>query len=305
MQAQATPGGADGQDEPAAAQRSADDPAGFLDRVSYATSPPRHPELAWPALAERIAQARQELVGLSPVLVPPGPVDPLAERASSAQRRAVAVARRRAAVHRAEAARLVATGRIDAAADELAEALAVARQLARWGEPVAAQASAEVIEMVLDALAQPAAAPLQRALGPRARGRLAEALQTLDRQDPAGRLRAVVESVGRRQRALARAARGPDGPTVVRRAARRLVHDAARADARTIERLADEAQAFATALADAWDKPTRSAVVARLADRQGQDTTGVLVLLLGDAARACEDDASLRPRLQRAIEALR
>jgi len=276
-----------------------------LRRADFATSPPSHPELSWPLLAPKIKQVRSMLAD-TPVLQEPTTARrPLAERASSAHFAELSLARERALVHRAEAARLVAAGYPDAAVDELASVLYVAGLLATWGVPVAAEASAELIEMVLFALQQPLAAPLPDALSAEARLAMLAVLDELNETDPAGRLRSMVESTGERIAALSTLAQGADGPNVVRAAASRYRRGALRGQPEQIERLLDEARSFARALADGWDRPTRSAITQRLRSRQAEDATGVLELAMGDAADACTDDARLRGRISSSKERLR
>ncbi|MEO1279618.1 MAG: hypothetical protein AAFV77_11740, partial [Planctomycetota bacterium] len=84
---------------------------------------------------------------------------------------------------RAEAARHVATGYPDAAVEELINLLGVSRQLASWGVPVAAEASASMIETALTAHEQPRSAPLRDALSPAARARMIEGLESLEQTD--------------------------------------------------------------------------------------------------------------------------
>ena len=273
--------------------------------ASYHTSPPQHPSMAWPELARTIEQARIQLEQMQALAKPAALADPLAERVSSAQLTAIAEARTRASVYRAEAARLLARGDADGAGHELALALGVAREMAAWGVPAAAEASAEVIGTVLDALKQPDAAAMTIAMSTQARAEMANTLQQLDRIDPAGRMRAMVESTSARVAELEERAQGADGPTAVREVASRYVPGAQRGDAKQIERSMAEARAFARALADGWDKPSRSAITTRLRDRQAEDAAGVLAVLLADAGDACDADARLRQRIAEAIEALR
>jgi len=94
-------------------------------------------------------------------------------------------------------------------------------------------------------------------------------------------------------------------PTAVRLVASRYATHAVRAEPEIIERRIEEANAFARALADGWSKPSRSAITQRLRDRQTEDATGVLTLLLSDAADACDADAVLRGRIKAAADALR
>lgn len=274
-------------------------------QASYQTSPPAHPSLEWPALAPKIEAARRQLDHLPDLARPARPADPLAERATSAQVRGLADARRRAMVLRAESARLLAAGDPDGAAAELAGVLDLARNLATWGVPAAAETAAELIARVLDAMGQPDAAAMTIALTTASKARLRSAFEALDANDPAGRMRAIVETTAERVEAMETTARGADGPTVVRGVARRYVPGAAIGTAEAIDRVTREAFAFSRALADGWQKPSRSAITLRLRQRQDEDTTGVLVVLLGDAAEACDDDAQLRERIARAIEGLR
>ena len=273
-------------------------------RADYSTSPPTHPTLAWRELAAAIEHARGQLELVQPLVEPERPDNPLAERSSTAQMRAVTNARHRLMVLRAEAARLLATGDVDGAAVELVGMLDVPRALVSWGVPVAAEAAAEGIEMLLNALDQPAASPLRAAISPEVGSTLRASLRRLDASDPAGRMRAMVESTMRRTSALRRHAEGRDGPTAVRAIASRYRRGAVLAEPELLGRLLDEADAFARALADGWDKPTRSAITERLRQRQGEDETGVLLLLLGDAPEACDADARLRERIDAALETL-
>ena len=273
--------------------------------ASFDTSPPTHPSLSWPQLAPRIESARQRLREM-PALERPRPsTRPLAQRATSEQFAHIAEARERAVVLRAEAARRVASGYPDAAVDELIDLLGVSRSLASWGVPAAAEASAQVIDMALTAIEQPRAARLAAAWSPEARSRMLHELELLDLTDPAGRLRAIVESASSRTDALSELSQGRDGPSAVRSTASRYHRAAELGRAKDIERLLDESRAFAMALADGWDRPTRSAITERLRQRQTEDTTGVLEVVLGEAADACDADVLLRERIERSIEALR
>ena len=274
-------------------------------KASFATSPPGHESLTWPELAPKIEAAREQLDALGPMVRPKPPRDPLAERANSSQFRAIAAARERALVYRAEAARLLARGDADRAGDELVHILVVSAELASWGYPASAEAASEVIEMALDALRQPDSAAMEIAMGVPSRARVQRALERLNAQDPAGRLRAMVQSASVRAAGLEQRARGADGPAAVYEVASRYVPRARLDDARTINRRIDEGRAFARALADSWDKPMRSAVTERLRGRQADDDTGVLTVLLADSADACDADHALRARIAEAIEALR
>lgn len=271
--------------------------AGIIARASFATSPPGHPDIAWPQLAVEIEQAHVELQGLPPLEDPLGPLDPLAERIGSDRVRAIAQARSRALVHRAESARLLARGQPDEAAAELAEILEIAQEVSTWGAPATAEASADQIEFVLDALQQPDGAPLARALTSSGGRALRDALGRLDANDPAGRMRAIVESIAVREKALRSLMDGDDGPALVRAVATRYAPDAELGSTQAIDRSAREAIAFSRALADGWDKTSRSAITNRLRERQDEDLTGVLVVLLGEAPDACDADAALRERI--------
>lgn len=292
--------------EPVHAIQRAD--AASIDMIAQAawrTSPPVHPTMSWPELAPIIESARAQIGTMDALERPAAPSDVLAERIGAGQLRAIAAARERVLVYRAEAARLLARGDADGAWLELALVLGVSRELAGWGFPGAAEAAAEAIDTVLTALDQPDAARMTLAMSPWARTEARSALLGLDRTDPAGRLRGVVESSTARAIALERRAQGADGPAAVREVATRYVRAAERGDGQQIERLTSEARAFARAMADSWDKPMRSAVTERLRQRQTEDGTGVLVVLLADAADACDADGALRDRIARAVEDLR
>ncbi len=274
-------------------------------QASYHTSPPSHPTLGWAELAPKIAEARRQLDQLSPIDKPASPADPLAERVSSVQLKALAEARLRAMVLRAESARLLAAGDADGAAAELSELVGVAQGLSTWGAPATAETAAELIAQVLDALEQPDAAPMTIALTSASKAALRRTLEGLDSNDPAGRLRAITETTTARLEAMRSRARGTDGPTAVRGVSGRYVPGASLGSAEDIDRAIREAFAFSRAIADGWDKPSRSAISVRLRQRQGEDTTGVLIVLLGDTPDACDDDARLRERIAAVIEALR
>lgn len=273
--------------------------------VSYGTSPPGHPSLGWSELAPRIAAARSQLDKRPGLARPARAEDPLAERISSDQARTLSQARRRAMVMRAEAARLLARGDPDASAEELAAMLGLAGVVAGWGTPASAETSAAIIASVLDALAQPDNAALLRALSTGARARLRHGLAGLDANDPAGRLRAIIETIAAREAAMRSRSEGPDGPVVVRGIASRYAPGADRATAEELDRVMREAVAFSRAMADGWDKPSRSAITARLRQRQAEDPTGVLIVLLGEAPDACDADAQLREHIGRVMERLR
>lgn len=236
---------------------------------------------------------------------PGGSGDVLAAWTTGAQLAGLSGARDRALVLRAEAGRLVARGDFDGAAEALAGLLELARALSGWGVPAAAEASAWLIEMALDAMAAPRSAPVVRAMSASGRARLHGALASLDGADPAGRLRAMVETTRTRIAALRGRSVGADGPSVVRAAAGRYTPGAGLATPEGLGVLIDEAGAFAHTLEEQWGGPMRAAVSLRLDERQREDGTGVLALLLGPAARACEADAVLRGRVARALEALR
>lgn len=273
-------------------------------RATYATSPPGHPDLAWPELALEIKAARTELERLVPLIKPSGPRDPLAERIGSDRVRAITGARTRAMVHRAESARLLARGQPDEAAEELAAILGIAREVSAWGSPATAEASADHIKLVLDALQQPESAPLARALTSSGGNILRDAFARLDANDPAGRMRAIVESIASRETALRSLMDGEDGPALVRAVATRYVPSADLASIQAIDRSAREALAFSRALADGWDRSSRPAITNRLRERQAGDATGVLVVLLGEAPDACDSDAELRARIAETVERL-
>ena len=277
----------------------------LIAQASARTSPPTHPTLSWGELAPIVEAARRDVGAMGELQRPATPSDVLAERIGARQLQALAAARERVLIHRAEAARLLARGDADGAWLELARVLGVSRELAGWGFPGAAEAAAEAIDTVLVALNQPDAAPMTLAMSPQARGWSLAALMGLDRTDPAGRMRAMVESTTARVAALEQRARGADGPSAVREVASRYVRTAERGEALEIERLTKEAQSFARAMADSWGKPMRSAVTERLRQRQGEDATGVLEVLLADAADACDADQALRARIAGAVEALR
>jgi|GEM_PF-6036820 len=272
---------------------------------SYQTSPPGHPSLEWPELAPQIEAARRQLDQLPNLAQPGPPSDPLAARATSSQVRGLAEARRRAMVLRAESARLLAAGDPDGAAVELEGVLDLAQQLSTWGVPAAAETAAEFIGLVLDAMDQPDVAPMTIALSTISGARLRIRFEALDANDPAGRMRALTESAVVRIEAMRSRARGVDGPTAVRGVAGRYVSGAALGTLEEIDHVTQEAYSFSRALADGWEKPSRSAITQRLRHRQEEDTTGVLVVLLGDAAEACDDDARLRERIAGALESLR
>ncbi|MFI4917090.1 MAG: hypothetical protein ACIAS6_11365 [Phycisphaerales bacterium JB060] len=274
-------------------------------RASYGTSPPGHPSLGWAELAPRIAAARSQLDKRPALDRPARSKDPLAERISSVQARTLSQARQRAMVMRAEAARLLARGTSDQSAQELVAMLTLADVVAGWGTPASAETSAWIIASVLDALAQPDNAALSRALSTGARARLRHGLSELDANDPAGRLRAITETIAAREAAMRSRSEGPDGPVVVRGIASRYAPGADRATAEELDRLMREAVAFSRAMADGWDKPSRPAITARLRQRQAEDPTGVLVVLLGEAPDACDADAQLRERIGRMVERLR
>lgn len=276
-----------------------------IGRLDFETSPPTAPDMKWSELTPMIEAARAQLSSDPIVEAPAAAADPLAERTTAAQLRAIAAAGGQAMVYRAEAARLVARGDPDAAAIELARVLDLARSLATWGVPSAAEASARMIAIVLDAVEQPRAAPAPGAMSPAARSVLRDALAGLDSTDPAGRMRAMVETHADRSRALAEHAAGADGPTVVRSIASRYRRGVVRGSPADIQRSIEEASAFAMALADTWDKPARSAVTQRLRERTQANGSGVLTILLGEAPDACDADAQLRARIATAIEGLR
>ena len=278
---------------------------GEIRTTTYETSPPSHPSLAWPELAPRIELARQQLDEMPAIGRPRPSTRPLAERATSEQFAHISAARDRAVVLRAEAARHVATGYPDAAVEELINLVGVSRELASWGVPAAAEGSAMMIDIALSALEQPRAAPLRDALSPAARARMIQGLESLEQTDPVGRLRAMVESASSRANALLQLSQGSDGPSAVRATAARYRRQAERGEAQEISRLLQESRAFAIALADGWDRPTRSAITERLRQRQAEDATGVLEVVFGETADACDADALLRERIARTIEALR
>lgn len=281
------------------------DLAEAIAQASYQTSPPGHPSLEWAELAPQIEAARRQMDQLPGLAKPEPPADPLAERVSSAEVRALVEVGRRAMVLRAESARLLAAGDPDGAAAVLEGVLDLARQASAWGVPAVAETAAELIGRVLDAMDQPAAAPMTIALTTASKSRLRTALEALDANDPAGRMRAITERTPARFEALRVRARGADGPTAVRSVAGRYVPGASLGTPEEIDRVTGEAFSFSRALADGWEKPTRSAITLRLRQRQEDDATGVLVVLLGDAAEACDDDARLRERIAAAIEGLR
>jgi hypothetical protein len=274
-------------------------------QASYQNSPPSHPTLTWAELAQKIANAREQLNTLPAMSRPAGPADPLAERASSGQMVALAEVRRRASVLRAEAARLLAAADPDGAAAELVEIVKLAEEVAAWGTPATAELAADLIAQTLDALERPDAAPMTIALAPASKQAIGAVLEGLDSNDPAGRLRALTETTARRVEAMRARARSSDGPTAVRDVASRYVPGASLPTAEDAERAIREAFAFSRALADGWDRPSRSAITERLRQRQAEDATGVLVVLLGDAPQACDDDARLRERIADAIKGLR
>ncbi|UYV14162.1 MAG: hypothetical protein NCW75_07680 [Phycisphaera sp.] len=274
-------------------------------QASYQTSPPGHPTLEWAELAPKIEAARHQIGELPGVVKPAAAADPLAERVTSAQIRALAGARGRAMVLRAESARLLAAGYPNAAASELENLLELAQELSAWGLPSAAEASAQMIERALDAMDQPDAAPMTIALATASKTGLREAFEGLDTNDPAGRMRAMTETTAARVEALRSRLRGADGPSAVRAVAGRYVPGAALGTAEGIDRVTREAFAFSRALADGWEKPSRSAITLRLRQRQAEDSTGVLKVLLGEAPDSCDDDARLRERIAGAIEGLR
>lgn len=282
--------------------------AGLVEAIaqaSYQTSPPGHPTLAWAELAPKIEAARRQVGQLPKVVEPEPPADWLAERVTSAQVRALAEVRRRGMVLRAESARLLAAGDPDGSALELEGVLELARGLSTWGVPAAAQTSAQMIGRVLDAMEQPDAAPMTIALTAASKARLRRALDGLDANDPAGRMRAMTETTAARVEALRSRGHGADGPSAVRGAAGRYVPGAELGTAEGIDRVTREASAFSRALADGWDQSKRSAITLRLRQRQAEDATGVLLVLLGEAPDACDDDALLRERIAGAIEGLR
>lgn len=288
-------------------------PAGSVDAdlieaiglTSYQTSPPGHPNLRWAELAPKIEAARRQLARLPEFVEPEAAANPLAERVTSAQVRAIAEVRRRAMVLRAESARLLAAGDPDGAASVFEGILELARASSTWGTPAAAETSAWLIVQVLDALEQPDAAPMTIALTTASRARLRAALEALDANDPAGRMRAMTETTAARVEALRTRAQGTDGPMVVRGVAARYVPGAELGTAEGIDRVIREAFAFSRALADGWDRSSRSAITVRLRQRQAEDATGVLLVLLGEAPDACDDDARLRERIAGVIEGLR
>ncbi len=274
-------------------------------QMTYRTSPPAHPSLPWAELAPQIEAARRQVVGLPELTKPTLAADPLAERMTSRQVAALADARRRAMVLRAESARLLAAGDPDGAAVELENVLRLAATLSTWGMPTAAEASAETIELVLDAMEQPEAAAMTLALTGASRARLRAALERLNTDDPAGRLRALTETTASRVEAMRERAVGADGPTAVRGVAGRYVPGATLGTTEDIDRLTREAFAFSRALADGWARPSRSAITMRLRQRQADDGTGVLAVLLAGVPDACDGDAGLRERIAREIEGLR
>lgn len=288
-------------------------PAGSVDAdlieaialTSYQTSPPGHPNLRWAELAPKIEAARRQLARLPELVEPESAANPLGERVTSAQVRAIAEVRRRAMVLRAESARLLAAGDPDGAASVFEGILELARASSTWGTPAAAETSAWLIVQVLDALEQPDAAPMTIALTTASRARLRTALEALDANDPAGRMRAMTETTAARVEALRTRAQGTDGPMVVRGVAARYVPGAELGTAEGIDRVIREAFAFSRALADGWDRSSRSAITVRLRQRQAEDATGVLLVLLGEAPDACDDDARLRERIAGVIEGLR
>lgn len=290
---------------PASDRRMAEDVLEMIGSVSFETSPPGHPSLAWPELAPRIRAARSELRLIGPLPEPKAIGDALDERIGSDHLRSVAAARARALILRAEAGRLLAMGRPDDAARELAHMLRLARTVSTWGAPGTAEAAADIINRVLEAMDQPANAPMTLALTSRGKSALLEAFGDLDDNDPAGRMRAMVESFARREEALRERAAGEDGPVVVRRVASRYASGASLGTPESIERAVREANAFSRALADGWDRSTRSAITTRLRQRQAEDATGVLIVLLGEAPDACDADARLRERIEAAGESLR
>jgi hypothetical protein len=271
----------------------------------YDTSPPAHPALPWPELAPTIQSAREQLEYLPRLVTPASPADPLAERASSAQLRALAQARHRGIVLRAESARLLAKADPDAAAAELAALVELARHVSAWGSPATAEGAADLIAQSLDAMEQPPGAPMVRALTSAGRAALRSALESLNTNDPAGRMRAMAESSAARIQALRTRAHGPDGPTVVRGVASRYAPSAQLGTPDAIDQATREAFAFSRALADGWNKGSRSAITSRLRARQVEDATGILTVLLGEAPDACDRDAALRARIEHALEELR
>ncbi|MEQ8316581.1 MAG: hypothetical protein RIE77_11960 [Phycisphaerales bacterium] len=272
--------------------------------ASYATSPPSHPKLSWPDLAPLIDAAHQELSELEPMATPAGPPDPLAERIGSERVQAIAEARRRATVLRAEAARLLARGQPDEAAREFAHMLEVARVVSTWGSPSTAEASADVIESVIEALGQPDGAPLSRALTSIGSAEIRSGFARLDANDPAGRMRAVVETIATRESALRSLMDERNGEALVLGVATRYSPAAELGSNEDIDRFAREAVAFSRALADGWDRSSRSAITTRLRQRQAEDPTGVLIILLGEAPDACDADADLRTRIAEVVEQL-
>lgn len=276
-----------------------------LAQADFSVSPPRHPTLAWAELAPLIEAAAQAERSRNVPARPDLPVDPLAQRLTSAQARDISTIRDRALVLRADAARKVAAGDFDSAADALIAIVELARGLSVWGVPSASEASASLIELVLDALELPGSAPVLRVLSPDARSRLRGSLASLGTRDPAGRIRAMIESSSARIGAMRSRAMGVDGPSAVLDVAGRYRPGAVRATPFDIERLIGEAEAFSVALGDSWDRPMRSAVSKRLHDRQREDETGLLLVLMGHAPEACEADAALRARIGEAVKALR
>lgn len=241
---------------------------------------------------------------LEPLRTPAGPRDPLAERIGPERMRAIAEARQRASVHRAEAARLLARGQPDGAAGELTNMLDLARVVSTWGSPSTAEAAADLIEAVLEALSQPDGVPLSRALTSSGGAAIRAGFARLDSNDPAGRMRAVVETIATRESALRSLMDESNGEALVRGVASRYAPSAELGSAEAIDRSVREAVAFSRALADGWDRPSRVAITTRLRQRQGADRTGVLIVLLGEAPEACDADADLRARIAAAVERL-
>jgi len=277
-----------------------------LGLADFTTSPPTHGSLDWPALRGVIARAWEAADGAAWPLEPPPPAaDALSGRVPGAEVAALARTRELALAHRAEAARRLAAARPDGAARALEPVILAADALARWERPLASEASAGLLGVALEALSSPRGAPLARALGEGARGRMAVALGRLASADPAGRRRAMLARAAAVSDRLDGLASRADGPALAQVAAARYRPGVRRASAAELERLSRESVALAAALADAWEGAQREAIARRVEGRLAADTTGLLAMSLDGAGEAARKDAALRERLARTLGLLR
>ncbi|MEO1008726.1 MAG: hypothetical protein AAFX79_09170 [Planctomycetota bacterium] len=268
-----------------------------LAELDYATSPPGHPREPWPELRDRIAEAWSAAGERAPG-VPVSSASPLDQATSVEQRMAIEANREWAALCRAEAALRLARADVAGAADAIGLLVERAGELASSGSSHAAAAADEMLRAATAAVEQPAAAPLRLALDPSSAAGLIRALDGLDATDPVGRRGAMLHEVRARSSAFLERATGPDARAVARRVSRRRTPDARPPTDRELSRLPVEAVALAEALADLWNEPPRPDVERRIRERIRDDETGILRLLLADAAELGAADAELRERLR-------